>query len=447
MEHLQKIVKSLQEKLDNASVDDYEIYACADEGLEVEAKNQKVEFFSRAQEEGVAVRVTKNSQVGMSSMSSITLDATDQLIKDAIAAMESSASMDGVIIPRPNEGVATLTERPGQTLSEIPDREKIAFAKKVEKATLDSHPLVVRARQPRYREVTRRAIAMNSRGVLEQAQRSLVFCEVQAVAEKEGSSESAAEMGHHIRFEDLDGEELGRRAGLRAASILGANAIPTGRYPVYLEPRAAAALLRVLIPSFFADNVQRNKSRLRGKLGEEIFSSHLTIMDHGLLQSGAGSFLFDGEGVARQRTTLVNGGQIKGWLYDGASAMRDETASTGNAERRSIHDSPHIAITNCYINEGPKSAQDLISWCDGGLWVSDLMGVHTANIVTGDFSLGAVGYKIEGGSMGAPVRGVVLAGNVFDLFHRLAGVSSDLKFFGKLGAPSIAIDGFQVDGT
>jgi PmbA protein len=447
MEHLQNIVKSLQEELDSASVDEYEIYACSDESLEVESKNQKVEFFSRAQEEGVAIRVEKGGQVGMSSSSGITPDAPEQLIKDAISAMENSFSMDGVIIPRPNEGVATLTERPGQPLSEIPDREKIAFAKKVERATLDSHPLIVRARQPRYREVTRCAIAVNSRGISEQAQRSLVFCEVQAVAEKDGSSESAAEMGHHIRFEDFDGEELGRRAGLRAASILGAKAIPTGRYPVYLEPRAAAALLRILMPSFFADNVQRNKSRLRGKLGEEAFSSHLTIMDHGLLQSGAGSFRFDGEGVARQRTTLVDGGRIKGWLYDGASAMRDDTQSTGNAERRSIHDSPHIAITNCFIAEGSKSAQDLIGWCDDGLWVSDLMGVHTANIVTGDFSLGAVGYKIEGKNMGAPVRGVVLAGNVFDLFHRLAGVGSDLKFFGKLGAPSIAIDGFQVDGT
>jgi len=446
MERLQTAVKYLQDKLVGAGVDDFEVYARSEDSLEIESKNQEVEFFSRSRDEGVALRVIGDGRMGMSSSSSLLVDSLDRLVKEALSAMRESQNIDKASFPKPRAEISTLAERPGRPLKDISDTEKIEFAKRLEKAALSADPRVVRVRQPRYRESCMRVLLVNSQGISEEAQRSLVFCDVQAVAERNNQSESAAEMAHHIRFDDLDGEGVGLRAGKRAASMLGAQPMSTGRHRICFEPRAAAALLRLLVPSFFAENVQRCKSRLSGRLGDKLFGTNLSIIDHGVLPQGVGSFLFDGEGVLRQRTTMVQSGKVKEWLYDLASAERDGVRSTGNASRRSIHEAPHIAITNTYIEEGSKSVDSLIEWCEGGLCVSDLMGLHTANTITGDFSLGALGFRVEGGEKTEPVRGIMLAGNVIELFRNVVGVGNDLEFFGQLGAPSITVDNVQIDG-
>jgi PmbA protein len=82
-----------------------------------------------------------------------------------------------------------------------------------------------------------------------------------------------------------------------------------------------------------------------------------------------------------------------------------------------------------------------------GILITDLMGVHTANPVTGDFSLGASGILIEGGKLTRPVRGFAVAGNVLELFKRMTDISNDLRFFGNVGAPSARIAEISVGGV
>ncbi len=447
MDQLEFAIEFLHERLSDGSVDDFELYASTTQHLQAEARDGQVESFSRSLERGVALRVVKDGRLGMSSTGDLSAEELSDAVAHAVAAAQEAQESEGARFPAPRTEVEALAERPGRPLSEISDEEKIEAAKRLERAVLAADPRVVRARTPIYTETSKRVILMNSQDVLEKGQRSVVSCRVQAVAERDGSSEMAWEYDHHIRFDDLDCEGIGRRAGQRAAALLGAKPVPTGRYDVYFEPRAASQMLRILMPSFFAENVQRHKSRLADKRDQQAFSPSLTIVDDGLLPGGAGSFLFDGEGVVHQRTPVVSDGYIRGWLYDGASAYRDGVFSTGNAQRGSIHAAPQIAVTNSFIMEGSKDPAELVRSCDGGLLVSDLMGLHTANTVSGDFSLGAVGFLVENGVRGRPVRGVMVAGNIMDLFKSVKGVGSDLGFFGQFGSPSLLVGNVQVDGS
>ncbi len=446
MDQVRSILDFFKERFCDIDVDDYEVYVQSIDAVEAEAKDQGVESFVRSHERGAAIRVLKGGRLGMATTSDLSRESLERTIESAIAAMAGATPSDEVGFSPPRPQTAALAERPGRPLHEIPDKEKIDMARRLESSVLASDPRVVAARRPSYREVTKRVALCNSRGVDERASRGLVFCAVQAIAEDGGVSESAAESVHHIRFEDMPCEEIGRRAGERAVALLGAKPLRTGRYRVYLEPRAAAALLKVLMPSFFAPNVQRRKSRLVGQQGKKLFSTMITVVDDGLLPGGAGSYLFDDEGTWHQRTIIVDEGRVAGLLYDDPSAHRDGTRATGNAVRASIHMSPQVGVTNSYIAEGRRSPEDLIRSCDGGLWICDVMGVHTANTITGDFSLGAMGFRIEGGERSSPVRGFMMAGNVLDLFRDVDGVGSDLAFFGAFGAPSLVVSRLQIDG-
>jgi len=443
---IETAIDLLREELIDADIDDFEIFARDRETLEVESKDLEVESFERSKQRGVAVRVIKGGRLGMSSTTNMTEDALKHVVKEALAAMAGSDANDASGVPQPQTQVSALAERAGRSLAEISDEEKIKAAKTLEAAVREADHRIRRARDARYSEYTVRAAVVNSRGIDENAQRGIVMCSVQAVAEENGSSEAAAESVHHIRFDELDVVGIGKRASERAVSLLGAKQLPTGRCRIYFEPRAAAAILSLVMSQFFAENVQRNKSRLADKMGQRAMSEIVTIVDDGLLPGGMGSFSFDAEGVAAQRTVVVNKGEVAAWLYDVASALRDGTQSTGNARRLSVHSVPTIGITNSYISSSKKGPSELVRSCDGGFWVSDVMGLHTANPITGDFSLGATGYRIASGVAADPVRGVTIAGNVLDLFARVDGVANDLTFFGAYGAPSITVPDIQVNG-
>lgn len=446
MDRLEATVDILQDRLCDFSIDDFEIYACSNGDLEIESRDQKVESLTRRQSSGVALRVIKGRKMGMSSTTRFDEDSIRRVVFDAVSGMEKMSDSDEAFFPKPLTGITPLAERPGRPLAKISEQEKIDVAFSIERAALKSHPNIVRVRHPRYRERTRFVYVTNSCGIIEKAERSLVFAEVQAVAEKKGVQESATEIKHHIRFEDLEAQNVGELAGKRAADMLGATSMKTGCYPAYLEPRAAASMLKILMPSFFADNIRKKKSLLANKHGQELFSKKISIVDDGLLPGGAGSFLFDDEGVWSQRTTVVDQGVIKGWLYDGANAKLGNLNSTGNARRPSMHSLPQISVTNSFILEGGATKEELISSCDDGLWITDLLGLHTANVISGDFSLGATGFLIDNGSRGRPIRKIMIAGNVCDFFNEVNGVGNDIAFFGAYGSPSITVPKLQING-
>ena len=80
-----------------------------------------------------------------------------------------------------------------------------------------------------------------------------------------------------------------------------------------------------------------------------------------------------------------------------------------------------------------------------GIIIEELMGTHTANPITGDFSLGAVGHLLKGGNK-IPFKGVIFSGNIFDLLNNVQAIGNDLKFYGTCGSPSLLIQGMKISG-
>src|SRR5690606_30415783 len=150
--------------------------------------------------------------------------------------------------------------------------------------------------------------------------------------------------------------------------------------------------------------------------GEKVFSPLITFKDDAFLKDGYSAKPFDAEGSPSQTTSLIEEGVFKNMLLDRYYAKKLGLQTTAKASR-SLKAPPSIGVTNLVLSPGSHSCDSLLNEANRGVLITDLMGVHTANPVTGAFSLGASGILIENGKLSRPIKGFAVAGNVLDLFR------------------------------
>jgi TldD protein len=199
--------------------------------------------------------------------------------------------------------------------------------------------------------------------------------------------------------------------------------------PVVLSSEAGGTMVHEAIGhGLEADLVQSGISVYRGKLGEEVASRLVTVIDDATIPFARGSFYFDSEGSPGQKTILVENGILKGYMYDRLTAMKDNRVSTGNGRRESYHAKPIVRMTNTIIAPGETEPQEIVKSVPQGLFVKK-MGGGQVNTVTGDFMFEvSEGYLIENGMVCEPVRGATLTGNGPEVLKKILKVGSDLGF-------------------
>ena len=238
-------------------------------------------------------------------------------------------------------------------------------------------------------------------------------------------------------------EAIGRMAGDRVVRRRDARKRATAPQPGVDEPRAAVGLLRHLAGALGGEAVAAGRSFLKDRLGQRIMAPGIMVIDDPLRPRGTASRPFDGEGIATARRALVEDGMLASWLLDLASARRLGLASTGHAGRAGATlGSP--GPTNLTLEPGASSPQALIADIAEGFYVTEMMGMGV-NLVTGDYSRGAAGFRIVRGELAEAVDEVTVAGNLADMLLRLVP-ASDLELEGGLDAPTVRIDGLMVAG-
>jgi PmbA protein len=210
---------------------------------------------------------------------------------------------------------------------------------------------------------------------------------------------------------------------------------------IILDNLTATEFMGIFASLLSSENVQKGKSLLSGKLGEKVISNRINIIDNGLLRGKLGSSPVDDEGVLCREKSLIREGILLGYLYNTYTAKKDGVSSTGNAVRRGFSGLPSVGISNLYIEAVSKTnvmgLKEIFKSVDKCLYVTEAMGVHTANPVSGEFSIGISGLWIEKGEIAFPVKEAVISGNVLSLFDNIEAVGDDLIFFGSIGTPSL----------
>jgi PmbA protein len=288
----------------------------------------------------------------------------------------------------------------------------------------------------------------NSNGVAGFNKGTVIECSLAAVA-KEGNKvtpvcfEFNAERNYNV-----DASWVGAEAARLAVSALKTERIETKTTKLILTQFALQDLLyHTLINAVEADNVQRGQSAFKDRIGTQVASEKVTIYDDGLFPAGLRTAAFDGEGTPQQKTLLMEKGILRNFLYDNYAAKKEGRESTGNASRAGYLSTPSIETTNFHILPGGTAAEELLGEVDDGLLIYYLQGAHSSNPVSGEFSVVATpAWKIRKGEIVHCSRGVMLAGNIFEVLKNVSAVADNERKMGPLIAPWMLVENVKVIG-
>jgi len=244
---------------------------------------------------------------------------------------------------------------------------------------------------------------------------------------------------------DIDFNHIGKEAARLAAASVNGVGIETCETEVLLKPSAIADILEsTFLSSLSADNVQKERSALIGKLGDQLTVEGLDIVDDGMLEGGIGSAQSDDEGTPSRKNHIIRNGKLCTYLYDTYTAGKAGVESTGNASRNSYAQTTSIDIRNMKLEFPPS---DVIAETSKGVLVGSVIGAHTANPISGDFSVEARNsFIIKDGEITSPIKSMMVTGNVFQLLQNINGAGRDVKVLGNIITPTIKVSGLKVVG-
>jgi PmbA protein len=443
-------------------IDGYEIYLDQSSHFDVESKEGAIDTFQVSRSFGMAFRILNRQRIGLSytTFSGVSqvrsqnpLGELEQVIDDAIASAGDTASDPCHDFAPPLREATPSPPIFDETLEGTSEKVKIEKANELEKAARSVDPArIQKVRKASYQEAIAHRTLINSNGLLFSYPSSFCSLSVTAVAEEAEEAEVGWDFDASHFQSDLDVIRVGKEASRKALESLGGRKIPSGVYPVLIHHSVASEFLSLLAHSFKSDQIQKGKSPLKGKKGERCFSSLITIEDNGLHPKGIFTAPIDGEGTRSQRTPLVVQGELSGYLYDRYWANRERTSSgstvrsTGNSRRSGIKSPPGIGVSNFLIEPGTLPFSALLSDLHQGVLLQEVMGLHTVDPISGDFSLGCSGKWVDKGKLVHPVKSVAVAGNLFQLFQDVVGIGEDFRFMGGIGSPSLLVKKLKISG-
>ncbi len=262
--------------------------------------------------------------------------------------------------------------------------------------------------------------------------------QIMVVAEDGGDSQMGWDFDGSRFLGDVTFEKVGKNAARRALRLLGAKKMNSVKADVILDNSVATEFLGIFASLLSSDYVQKGKSLLAGKLHQKVVGELVNVVDDGSMERKLGSRPFDDEGVPTSKKYLIDCGMLSGYMYNVYTAKKDGVTSTGNAVKAGFSSLPGVGPSNLHIPASSGSG-DILAFLDKGLYITDAMGIHTANPVSGGFSIGVSGLWIEKGVVKYPVKEAVISGNILDFFGKVKAVGNDLRFYGNMGAPSMMI--------
>jgi PmbA protein len=328
----------------------------------------------------------------------------------------------------------------------LPGPERIAYARRAEKAALDFDPRIKNSEGGSFDAATGHKILANSNGFIGEYRRS--YCSLAAIPiaqDEKGAMQRDYWFSVSRNLARLElPEHVGKVAAQRTLRRLGARKVKTQQVPVIFDPLVATSILEHIFEGVNGDSVYRGASFLAGKLGQKIAASHVNVIDDGTMVGGFGTSPFDGEGIPTRRTTVIDNGVLSSYLLNSYTAKKLGLKTTGNASR-GLAGTPGIGPGNYFLQPGSRTPQELIGDVKEGLYVTEFLGMGV-NLVTGDYSRGASGLWISDGDLTYPVEEITVAGNLKDMFMNISEIANDLEFRGSVAAPTLRIDGLTVGG-
>lgn len=429
----------------------FELFLSRSSSLKIEAKDSKVDSLTQAEDFGLSIRLLRGKKVGFSYTTSLETSAIEKAVQSAWEIAEHMPEDPWAAPGDFSSQIEPMAERFDIAGLETPTEAKIKLALELEERCRRFDKRITGIRGASYSDAQGETHLLNHKGQLLSSRATRFSASITCKAEQNGDAQMGGDFDFSPTLKGLSVQTIAERGAKDALELLGAGKVDSLKCPTVIRNSVVAELLEFMSSSFSIEEMDKGRSLLQGKLGQKVFSPKISLIDDGRKMEGYSAKPFDAEGISTQKNILVDSGTLSGLLIDCLHAKKHGKKATGNAVR-SIKTPPSIGTTNFYLEPAPgiQTAGDentLSQKIKRGVILTQLMGVHTANPVTGSFSLGASGLLVENGKIIRPLSGFAVAGNILDVFKSIESVGSDFRFFGSVGAPSLLISEMAVSGS
>ena len=431
-----EIAESVKKTVEN-NCDAYEIYIDESKTIELDSLKEELNFAKEEIDLGVGIRVLKDKKQGFAFTSNL-----DNLTQTAQKAIDNAklTKIDGNYAFAEVEKVSEVKDIYDNKFNDLSLDEAVEFLKTTIETASDSGCEVTGSG---FSASEGRSLIVNSNGVSIEDEGTGFGLGLSVTIQKDGEIATAYN-SQSSRFFDIDGEKLANEVCDLAKSSLNTKPIETNDYDVVLDYYAAVGLLQTYISAFNGENVLRGRSILKDKLGSEIANPTLSIIDNPLLDKGMYTSKCDGEGSVSRETSLIKDGVLNSFIYDIYNANKVGEKTTSNGLRGSYFTTPMIAPTNLEFEFGEM--RDL-SEIKNGVLTTSVLGAHTANPISGDFSVEASNaFKIENGELTDPINKAMISGNIFEIMKNVEGLNSEIKQYGSFIIPKLLVHDLRVVG-
>jgi PmbA protein len=434
-----------------AGAADAEAYAGEAENREVRVHGGEVESLTAATQRGLGLRVWIGHQVGYGFGTDLSVEGLNAIAARAVEAARVADEDEFAAAPAAAGAPPHVDGLSDPSRGEWSPARIAELALAVERAALDADARVAAVEQAVYFDSGDRIAVVASTGTRAEWEATSCYAYLQALAEGEGGRETGLGFDLARGPAALDPEAIGVEGAIRATEMIGSPKPQSRRCPVVLDPTVAASFIGLLGGAAGADAVQRGRSPLAARLGEEVASTAFVLHDDGLDPGGFATAPVDAEGTPRRRTALIEDGRLHTFLHDAYTARRGGVESTGSAGRSGYRSLPGVSSSNLIVSAGALSSAELLREAGEGVYVSDVAGLHSGvNPVTGVFSVGASGRAIEGGELGGPLREFTIASDLVTMLRDVRAAGSEARwvpFGGSVSTPPLLIGEMTVSGS
>ncbi|MGL5353485.1 MAG: TldD/PmbA family protein [Clostridium sp.] len=440
-------VEILFKEAKKAGFEEYEVYYTDSESLSINIYKEEVDKYKLTNSYGLSFRGKIEGKIGYSYTQILDQDAIDLMVKNA---KESALAIENNDIQFIYEGDKEYKEVESYytELENINPEKLIELGIQMEKECKLLSDKVHNFSACGIGYSSSNYGIVNSKGLNLKNKSNLLTAYVCPII-KDGDNMHNG-MGYVVAtsLDQVNPKKIAEDGVNEGLSKIGAKSIPSGSYKVVINNEAMVSLLSTYAGIFSSDAAQKGLSLLKGKEGEVIASTIVTLVDDPHMPKGLGSASFDDEGVATSKTELIKSGVLNTLLYNLKTANKGNKTTTGNGFKASYASPVGVSPTNFYIEAGKSSFDKLIEEVKEGVIITDFAGLHSgANAITGDFSLAAKGFYIKDGVKTFPVEQITVAGNFFNLLKDITVIGDDLKFpMSSVGSPSVIVRELSIAG-
>jgi len=424
-----------------------EAYVSRGTNTSVDAYQGEVESLTQAGSAGIGVRVVRDGRTGFAYAGSLDDDIVAEALAEARDNLPFAEPDEWAGLAEPDGVPATALDIHRDAVLATPVEDKVRMAIELERMVRAADPRVKGVRAASYTDAEGAFAVATSTGIAAGGRSTIAYVSVSALADDGDASVIAGGMSVGRAIDEVSLDEAADDAVTRLLAKIGSTKPESGVVTLILEPRLTATLLGIVSGMLGGEAVAKGRTPFAGRVGEQVGSPLLTIVDDPTNAASLGAEPYDDEGLATRRVPLLRAGVLEGFLHNTYSARRAGTSSTASAAR-GYSSGPGIAARALTVEPGAGDLGSLLAGVDDGVLASALGGIHSGvNPVSGDFSVSVEGVRVRRGERAEPIKEATLASTLQRLLLDVSHVGADVEWQpGGTGGVTLLIPGVSLSG-